>query len=68
LLVAFDAALVKWRAIAARIGEATAGGDGAALGAVQSVPGISAIGSRSASETSVSRSPASGSCRRGPPP
>jgi HPt (histidine-containing phosphotransfer) domain-containing protein len=31
---AFDAALVELRAIAARIGEATAGGDGAALGAV----------------------------------
>ena len=31
---AFDAALVQLRAIAARIGEATAGGDGAALGAV----------------------------------
>jgi hypothetical protein len=31
---AFDAALVQLRAIAARIGEATAGGDGAALGSV----------------------------------
>jgi hypothetical protein len=31
---AFDAALIELRAIAARIGEATAGGDGAALGAV----------------------------------
>ena len=31
---AFDAALAQLRAIAARIGEATAGGDGAALGAV----------------------------------